>query len=72
MKQILLSLSAVAMLMAGSIGAASALDFHVGPGGVYVGPHRHYYDYEGGCRTIISHHINRWGNDVTVRRNTCD
>jgi hypothetical protein len=72
MKRILLALSAAAALMAGSAGAASALDLNVGPGGVYVGPHRHYYDYGGGCRTVISHHINRWGNEVTVRRRTCD
>lgn len=75
MKRILLALSAAAALMAGSAGAASALDFRVGPGGVGVdvGPHRHhYYDYEGGCRTVISHHINRFGNDVTVRRRICD
>lgn len=73
MKRILLALSAVAALMVGSAGAASALDFHVGPGGVGVdaGP-RHYYDYEGGCRTVISHHINRFGNEVTVRRRICD
>jgi hypothetical protein len=76
MKRILLALSAVAALMAGSAGAASALEFGVGPNGVGVdvGPryHRHFYDYDGGCRVVISHHINRWGNDVTVRRRICD
>lgn len=72
MKRILLALSAAAALMAGSAGAASALDFHVGPGGVGVGEHHRYYDYDGDCRTVISHHINRFGNDVTVRRRICD
>ena len=71
MKRTLLALFAGACMMAGSVGAASAL--YIGPGGVYLGhgPHR-YYDYGGGCRTVITHHLNRWGNEVTVRRRTCD
>jgi hypothetical protein len=72
MKRILLALSAVAALMAGSAGAASALEFGVGPGGVYVGPHRHFYDRYDGCRVVIDRHVNRWGNEVTVRRRICD
>ena len=72
MKRVLLALSAVIALGAGSIGAANALDFGVGPNGVYVGPHRHYYDYDSHCRTVITHHTNRFGDDVTVRQRACD
>ena len=74
MKRSLLALSTIAALAAGSVVAANAVEFNVGPGGVYVGPnyHRHYYDREGDCRVIITHHTNRWGNDVTVRRRECD
>jgi len=78
MKRILLVLSAAAALMAGSAGAASALEFGVGPGGVGidVGPrHHHYYDryYDSErCRTIIDHRISPSGDRVTVRRRICD
>jgi hypothetical protein len=75
MKRILMAVSAVAALTAGSVGAASALDFGVGPGGVYVGPdhyHHRYYDEYGGCRTVITHRTNEFGNTVTVRRRICD
>lgn len=68
MKRILFALSAVAALMVA--GAASAQDIHIGPGGVRVGP-RHYYDSDR-CRTIVDHHVNRFGNEVTVRRRICD
>ena len=78
MKRTLFALSAVAALMAGSAGAASALEFGVGPGGVGVdvGPryhHRYYdrYDTER-CRVIIDHRLNADGDRVTVRRRICD
>jgi hypothetical protein len=71
MKRTLLALSAAAALIGGSVGVANAIDFHVGPRGVYVGP-GHYYDYNGGCRVVITRHFNRWGNEVTVRRRICD
>jgi hypothetical protein len=78
MKRIFLTLSTIAMLGMGSVAAANAIELHVGPGGVYFGPHRHYYDYYRGydhdrtCRVIVTHHFNRWGNEVTVRRRICD
>ncbi len=74
MKKVLLAMSAVVALGAGSIGAANALDVGVGPNGVYVGPgHRDYYDRDRGeCRTIIDRRTNRFGEDVTVRRRICD
>ncbi|HJU10179.1 MAG TPA: hypothetical protein VJ728_04850 [Candidatus Binataceae bacterium] len=43
MKRALMAVSAVAALTAGSIGAANALEFGMGPGGVYVGSNDHYY-----------------------------
>jgi hypothetical protein len=75
-KRVLLALSAAAALGVGTIGAANALEFGVGPGGVYVGPgdhyyHHRYYDY-GGCRTVITHRTNEFGERVTVRRRVCD
>ena len=54
--------------------AANAVEFGVGPGGVYVDPgYRHYYrDYGNDCRTVIDHHINRYGEDVSVHKRICD
>jgi len=67
---------AMALAAALSIGAAvpamAQVGIHVGPGGVYIGRHRPYYDYDGGCRVVVTHHFNRWGNEVTVRRRICD
>jgi hypothetical protein len=79
MKRFALTITAVLALMAGGVTAVNAVEFDVGPGGVYVNPdhyHRHYYrdygdrDYD--CRTVIRHHTNRYGEDVTVRSRTCD
>ena len=75
MRKVLLTLSAIAALGAGSIGVANAVDVGVGPNGVYVGPghHRDYYDRDrADCRVIIDHRTNRFGEDVTVRRRICD
>ncbi|HZR76096.1 hypothetical protein [Bradyrhizobium sp.] len=79
MKRSALTIISALMLMAGGLTAAKAVEFDVGPGGVRVDPyHRHYYrdygdrDYGGGCRTIIRHHTNRYGEDVTVRDRVCD
>lgn len=71
MKRTLLALSAIAAI-ALPAGLASAQEFHIGPGGVYVGPHHGYRDFDRNCRVVISHHTNEWGNDVTVRRRICD
>ena len=72
MKRLLLALSAFAALLAGTMASANALEVHVGTGGVYVAPHHRYYDYYGNCRVVITHRVNRWGEDVTVRRRICD
>ena len=80
MKGCVLGLAAVLALGAGGMTAANAVDFDVGPGGVYVGPHhdryyrehRAYDEYRGGCRVVIDHHVNRFGENVTVRRRICD
>jgi hypothetical protein len=73
------TLTVTALLaLAGTVTAANAVEFDVGPGGVYVGPdyYRHYYRdrdyYRDRCRVIIDHHTNRYGEDVTVRRRVCD
>ena len=76
MKRYILALAAVIGLAAGAVTTANAVEFSVGPGGVYAGPdrfYRHYGEgYNGGCRTIIDHRINRFGEDVVVRRRVCD
>lgn len=60
---------------------AQAVEFDVGPGGVYVGPRhhhwrdhewRHAYGYYKGCRIVVRHHWNRRGERVTTRIRSCD
>lgn len=78
MKRLGLLLVASTMLTTGSLATANAVEFHVGPGGIYVGPEQHYYDeYRdedeyGNCRVIVTHRINRFGEQVEVRRRICD
>jgi len=83
MKRYVLALVALVSLGAGAATSAKAVEFDVGPGGVYVGPHRYrdydrdrYYGahnrYDGGCRVVIERRTNRVGDDVTVRRRICD
>ena len=75
MKRSILMLAALVTLTAGAVSAANAVEFAVGPGGVYAGPdrYRHYGDeYYGGCRTVITHRINRFGEDVVIRQRICD
>jgi hypothetical protein len=80
MKRFVIAFAALAALAAGAATSASAVEFGVGPGGIYVGPdhrydHRYYRDYDngyGGCRTIITHRTNRYGEDETIRRRVCD
>jgi len=72
----MLALTALATLTAGAVTTANAVEFGVGPNGVYVGPDRPYYrDYDrygGNCRIVITHRTNRYGEDVEVRRRICD
>jgi hypothetical protein len=77
----ILSLAAILVLTVGGATMAKAVEFDVGPGGVYVSPHRdHYRDYDAydrydrsdRCRVVIDHRTNRFGEDVTVRRRICD
>ena len=77
MNRTILALGAALTLAAGAASTAKAVEFDVGPGGVYVGPHRHgYYEsydrYRNNCRVIIDHRTNRFCEDVTVRRRVCD
>ncbi len=80
MRRFIIAFAALGALTAGTATTASAVEFNVGPGGVYVGPDRYYdngyyreysRDY-GDCRTILTHRTNRYGEDVTVRRRVCD
>ena len=75
MKRTLLALAALTTLTAGTVATANAVEFGVGPGGVYVGPDRPYgyrdYGY-GGCRTVITHRTNQFGEDVQIRKRICD
>ena len=76
MKRMILALAAVVTLATGAVTTANAVEFGVGPGGFYAGPDRHYRhhhdEYYRGCRTIIDHRTNRFGEDVVVRRRICD
>jgi hypothetical protein len=78
MKRCIISLAALLTLTAGAVTTANAVEFGVGPNGVYVGPdrYRHYNEYYGGdygsCRVVITHRTNRFGEDVVVRRRICD
>ena len=79
MKRFVIALAALLALAAGMASTASAVEFGVGPGGVYVGPdryeHRYYRDSDedyGSCRTIVTHRTNRYGEDVIIRKRVCD
>ena len=78
MKRFILALSALVILSAGAVTTANAVEFGVGPNGVYVGPDRdryyneRYYNNYGNCRVVIIHRTNRFGEDVEVRRRICD
>lgn len=48
--------------------SAQAAELDVGPGGIHVDHPHHGRD----CRTVIEHHRNAAGDDVTVRRQVCD
>jgi hypothetical protein len=85
LKRTILQVAAMIVLAVSGASAAKAVEFDVGPGGVYVGEHRdryrdydHYRDYnaynryDGRCRVVIDRRTNRFGEDVTVRRRICD
>lgn len=81
MKKYVLAFAALLTLTGGAVTSAKAVEFDVGPNGVYVGPrdhgyHRDYYrdsyNRYGNCRVVITHRTNRYGEDVTVRRRVCD
>ena len=50
MKRMILTLAALVALTAGAVTTANAVEFAVGPGGVYVGPDRYERHFgEGLC-----------------------
>ncbi|WFU14042.1 hypothetical protein [Bradyrhizobium sp. CB3481] len=68
-------LTIATLLTIGAIGSANAIEFGVGPGGVYVGPgyDRPYYrDYRDDCRIVIRERFNRFGERVRIRERICD
>lgn len=77
MKRHILAFAALVTLT-GAVTAANAVEFGVGPNGVYVGPdryrHHEYYNEEYGrsCRVIITHRANRFGEDEEIRKRICD
>jgi hypothetical protein len=78
MKRLILALAALVTLSAGAVTTANAVEFGVGPNGVYVGSDRdryyseRYYNNYGNCRIVITYRTNRFGEDVEVRRRICD
>ena len=78
MKRFILALAALVTLSAAAVTTANAVEFGVGPNGVYVGPDRdryyneRYYNNNGNCRVVITRRTNRFGEDVEVRRRVCD
>ena len=79
MKRLILALAALATLTAGAVTSAKAVEFGVGPNGVYVGPERYRHEneyyregYSRNCRVIVDHRTNRYGEDVVIRRRICD
>ena len=46
MKRYVLALAALLTLSAGAATTAKAVEFDIGPGGVYAGPHRYYRGYD--------------------------
>jgi hypothetical protein len=72
------ALTIATLLTVGTIGSANAIEFGVGPGGVYVGPgydryDRPYYrDYRDDCRIVIRERTNRFGERVRIRERICD
>jgi hypothetical protein len=74
MKPSIWIIAASLLVAGGTVTSANAVEFDVGPGGVYVGHgHRHHFrDYRDDCRIVIRHRTNRFGEDVTVRKRICD
>jgi hypothetical protein len=69
------ALTIATLLTVGTIASANAVEFGVGPGGVYVGPgyDRPYYrDYRDDCRIVIRERTNRFGERVRIRERICD
>jgi hypothetical protein len=72
------ALTIATLLTVGTIGSVNAIEFGVGPGGVYVGPgydrpyYRDYRAYRDDCRIVIRERINRFGERVRIRERICD
>ena len=73
-----LSLSMIAALLALTAGTvtANAVEFGVGPGGVYVGPGYHegwrHHRYDGDCRVTRERVITPSGREIFRTHRVCD
>jgi len=70
MKRYVLALAALLALSAGAVTTAKAVEFDVGPGGVYAGPHRYYHGYD---RDRFYGSYNRYGggDSCSMWRHEC-
>jgi hypothetical protein len=73
MRRIVIAAAIAASAAIGLVGTASAqgVEVDVGRGGVHIGERHRAYGYERGCRVIVTHRVNRFGERVTVRRRVC-
>jgi hypothetical protein len=78
MKRIAIAAAVLTTVAFGSLGAAQAIEFNIGPGGVHIGDRDHWrhgyraYGYGEDCRVIVRREVNRFGDSVTTRRRVCD
>ena len=70
MKRYVLVLAALVTLSAGAVTTAKAVEFDVGPGGVYVGQHR-YHDYDRDRRYYGSYNRCGGGDSCAMWRHEC-
>ena len=67
MKRSILALAALVTLTAGAATTANAVEFGVGPGGVYVGRDRPYYRHYGESTTVAAEPSSSIGSTGSVR-----
>ena len=77
MRKLAIALLAAAGVLFSIPATAQGFGVYVGVGHPHHYRHHHWrwrnaYAYEPECRVVVRHHINRWGQRVTVRRRICD
>ncbi len=69
MTRTLLMISAVAVLTTGSIGAANAVEYGVGPDGEHARANRHsYYNYSESCHNQSIYWTDQFGEHAVPKR----